>query len=600
MRDSKNIEKCPWSSHPRLDGCLAQELSAQSYFLWENISRIQSAMAEKPTIAIFNVAMIGHVNPTFPLVQELVRRGCNVHYFLPPVKAICAAAKESGAIVESYLPDVPDLVLDQCGIQDLTDDILPEDRELWKRATWPLASTLLCGDYIIQRCRDLRVSAVLYDPMTPHGLLVALKLDIPKASLITFPGMGSLRDLMSQEDRLKKSASIRVPLGEVVKETFGVDLEVALLTRRQWLAPLSFITTGADLVVPLPAEGAWAKELQDFRFLPVGCLVSSTAPHVTLSTCKAKTQLPNQVVNSFGNDLPTVELEEQVGRGRKIIFAALGTMALADRWDQDLGKASGGNLPAGVKGKQFCQHVWKVLIQTMEDLGEDYFCVLCIGKQPDALDFLDAESQDLPSNMLLKCSVPQVAMLNKYASVFISHAGFNSLQESLMAGVPLVAVPQAVDQPANALKVQQCSWGISFLKPMESLTQEALAASLCELSKPTSHCRSTVASARTHLTGGVQCLAQKLLDMKWWKMIWKWSHQAQGCCDVRQIPKWISSTTIIWLIVTGPLIEASRALMPDYPPKDARCKLFCLWNLRRSCTVMQQFLGGCTAARIGL
>jgi len=479
-------------------------LSAKQCLVVSHLSPATQDMAEKPTIAMFSVAMIGHVNPTFPLVQELVRRGCNVHYFLPPIQPIVEAAKESGAFVESY-NDQPDFVLEECGIQDL--EILPEEREMWERAIWPLASTLLCGEHIIQRCRELKVSLILYDPTAPHGLLVALKLDLPKASLVTFPGMGSLRDLMADEERLKMSSSIRAPLGRAVKETFGVDLQAELLTRRQWLAPMNFITTSADLVAPLP-DTDWAKELRDFSFLPVGCLVSSTAPHISSSDSKAEL---SKLKTNFGHDLPTVELEEQVDRGRKIILAALGTMALAERWDMDLGRVSGGNLPTGVTGKQFCQHVWKVLIHAMEELGEDYFCVLCVGKQPDALDFLE---NALPSNILVRSSVPQVAMLDKFADVFISHAGFNSLQESLMAGVPLVAVPQAVDQPANAIKVQQCSWGISFLKPIESLSQKALTSSLRELCSPTSHCRRAVASARTNLTGGVQSLVEKLLDMR--------------------------------------------------------------------------------------
>ena len=494
-----------------------KSLSAKQCLVVSHLSPATQDMAEKPTIAMFSVAMIGHVNPTFPLVQEFVRRGCSVHYFLPSIQPIVEAAKESGAIVERYRPDSPDFVLEQCGLENLG-EILPEEREMWERAIWPLASTLICGEHIIKRCRELKVSVVLYDPTAPHGLLVALKLDLPKASLVTFPGMGSLRDLMADEERLKMSSSIRAPFGRAVKETFGVDLQADLLTRRQWLAPMNFITTSAELVAPLP-DTDWAKELRDFSFLPVGCLVSSTAPHISMSS-DSKTELPKKLgTDGFGHGLPVPQLEEQVARGRKIILAALGTMALAERWDMDLGRVSGGNLPTGVTGKQFCQHVWKVLIHTMEELGEDYFCVLCVGKQPDALDFLENEHDiwsgfALPSNVLIRSSVPQVAMLDKFADVFISHAGFNSLQESLMAGVPLVAVPQAVDQPANAIKVQQCSWGISFLKPMESLSQKALASSLRELCSPTSHCRRAVASARTNLTGGVQSLVEKLLDMR--------------------------------------------------------------------------------------
>ena len=105
-------------------------------------------------------------------------------------------------------------------------------------------------------------------------------------------------------------------------------------------------------------------------------------------------------------------------------------------------------------------------------------------------------------------------MLNSYASVFLSHVGFNSLQESLMAGVPLVAVPQAVDQPANAMKVQNCSWGISFLHPMETVTSSAMASALRSLACPSSPCRAAVQAARQHLEGGVERLAEKLLEMQ--------------------------------------------------------------------------------------
>jgi len=125
-------------------------------------------------VAIFNVAMIGHVNPTFALVQELLKRGCRVHYFLPPNSDIRSAAKESGAVVEGYLANDPqDLVLEECGLKDQDLSIAPDEKALWERAVWPLASTLLTGEHIISRCKALGVQVVLYDPMAPHGLVVA-------------------------------------------------------------------------------------------------------------------------------------------------------------------------------------------------------------------------------------------------------------------------------------------------------------------------------------------------------------------------------------------------------------------------------------------
>ncbi|CAE7860918.1 yjiC, partial [Symbiodinium necroappetens] len=145
----------------------------------------QQITAEGPTIAIFNVAMIGHVNPTFALVQELCKRGCKVSYFLPPVAPIRAAAIESGAVVD--------------------------------------------------------------------------------------------------EGRLERAGAIRKPYGKAIQDKFGVDLRCNLLTRRQFYTKTNFVTTCEDLIAELPASGEqkWADELRtEFSFSAVGCLVSSSAPHV--------------------------------------------------------------------------------------------------------------------------------------------------------------------------------------------------------------------------------------------------------------------------------------------------------------------------------
>ena len=239
----------------------------------------QQITAEGPRIAIFNVAMIGHVNPTFALVQELCKRGCKVSYFLPPVASIRAAAVESGAVVEGYLPEDPsDFVMEKCGIDEplchAVPEILEDDRAEYERAVWPLAQALLCGEYVIERCRHLGVSVVLYDPFLPLGLLAATKLGIQCASLVTYPGMGSLSGLMSTleaEGRLERAGAIRKPYGNAIQDKFGVDLSCNLLTRRQFYAKTNFVTTCEDLIAELPALGEqnWADELRkEFSRLP--------------------------------------------------------------------------------------------------------------------------------------------------------------------------------------------------------------------------------------------------------------------------------------------------------------------------------------------
>jgi UDP:flavonoid glycosyltransferase YjiC (YdhE family) len=53
---------------------------------------------------------------------------------------------------------------------------------------------------------------------------------------------------------------------------------------------------------------------------------------------------------------------------------------------------------------------------------------------------------DVPSNVRLEHYVPQAEILPS-CDLFVTHAGFNSVKESLISGVPMVAVPITADQP---------------------------------------------------------------------------------------------------------------------------------------------------------
>merc|ERR1711948_120688 len=102
-------------------------------------------------------------------------------------------------------------------------------------------------------------------------------------------------------------------------------------------------------------------------------------------------------------------------------------------------------------------------------------------------------------------------MLSKHAHAFITHAGFNSLQESLIAGVPLIAVPQAVDQPANARKIESSGWGRSFLQPMDSVSEASLVDAIRDVTSPSSSFRQAVADASGTLSGGHIRASEKIV-----------------------------------------------------------------------------------------
>ena len=70
--------------------------------------------------------------------------------------------------------------------------------------------------------------------------------------------------------------------------------------------------------------------------------------------------------------------------------------------------------------------------------------VLQVGKYTDV-----RELGDIPPNVEVHSWVPQRAIL-EHADAFVTHAGMGGCSEGLLAGVPMIAVPQAVEQFMNA------------------------------------------------------------------------------------------------------------------------------------------------------
>jgi zeaxanthin glucosyltransferase len=78
-----------------------------------------------------------------------------------------------------------------------------------------------------------------------------------------------------------------------------------------------------------------------------------------------------------------------------------------------------------------------------------------------------ARFDDLPSNVVILKSVPQLQMLSR-ASAFITHGGLGSVKEAIFAGVPMVVIPFAHDQPLNARRVEYHGLGIAVCPWIDS------------------------------------------------------------------------------------------------------------------------------------
>lgn len=91
--------------------------------------------------------------------------------------------------------------------------------------------------------------------------------------------------------------------------------------------------------------------------------------------------------------------------------------------------------------------------------GSPYQVVMSIGKKNDP-----ALLGEIPDNILVRSFVPQLDVLKK-ASAFVTHAGMNSVQEGLYFDVPLMLVPQQVEQRLVAGRVKTLGAGLMSKSP---------------------------------------------------------------------------------------------------------------------------------------
>jgi zeaxanthin glucosyltransferase len=104
--------------------------------------------------------------------------------------------------------------------------------------------------------------------------------------------------------------------------------------------------------------------------------------------------------------------------------------------------------------------------------------VLSVGDQLDLRQIGPA-----PSNAIIVQRAPQLELL-KRATVCITHAGLNTVLESLAQGVPQLAIPITYDQPGVAARIAHHKTGV--VTSLDKLTADHLALRLEEvLTNPT-------------------------------------------------------------------------------------------------------------------
>jgi MGT family glycosyltransferase len=339
----------------------------------------------------YNIPYHGHVNPTLPLIRELVRRGDQVTYFSSPTFADRITA--TGATFRAYRKST---ALEQSRKDTHTAYV----GGLLAEATYGLLPEVLSS------VEKEHPDYLMFDMSAPWGGIASRRFDIP--AVTSFPHFPFYWRTVINDQRVfrKMLGSIRVGFGH-------------------WRRLLRL--TG--------------KTVKDFNLRKVQDinLLSSSAETNIVFTSRYFQPYEEKFDDSYLYIGPTIETDRQeeemeISRqaGQRLIYIAVGTVYKA-------------NL-------QFFRNC----LRAFDD--RRYVVILSIGHAVDL-----AVLMPFPQNFTVAQYVPQLSVLQE-ADLFITHGGMNSIAESISYGVPMIVVPNTLEQSINAARVEQLQAGL-YLDP---------------------------------------------------------------------------------------------------------------------------------------
>jgi MGT family glycosyltransferase len=170
-------------------------------------------------VFVFNVPAAGHVNPTLPVVRELVERGANVTYYLTP--GYQKAVEATGATFCPY-ENIPDNYFEQHKL----DGSNPPQTALTLART---SRELLPG--LVRLIETEKPDVIVYDSMCPWGWIAAAATNTPAVSsmslLVMTPAMimsrfiplmgvalrnfGALREVQAIGKEIARQYTVKAP-----------------------------------------------------------------------------------------------------------------------------------------------------------------------------------------------------------------------------------------------------------------------------------------------------------------------------------------------------------------------------------------------------
>ncbi len=339
-------------------------------------------------ILFFNIPAYGHVNPTLPVVTELVRCGHRVVYYNSDTfeQAIKGTDAEFRAYPNSSTTEI---------------EFAKRVNNLVSVSVFMLEESLRLLPFSLDTIERENPDLVIFDSIALWGMQAArLKKVSSAASISTFvhegvPGIFKWRDYV----HIFRQAFTKLPslqrLRRQLVKTYGPD-----------------IFPGKSI---LPCKGNFNIVYTSREFQPDTPYIDDSFHFVgpsILATTRKETDFPWDLLDPE----------------RTKIYLSLGTL-----YNQNI-------------------EFYRTVFTAFSDHSAQF--ILSVGRLTDIHDL-----GLVPDNFIIQSIVPQLELLQK-VDLFITHGGMNSVNEGLNYGVPLVVVPQQIEQVLNGRQVARQGAGV--------------------------------------------------------------------------------------------------------------------------------------------
>ncbi|WP_379127433.1 macrolide family glycosyltransferase [Paenibacillus sp. sgz500958] len=307
---------------------------------------------------------------------------------------------------------------------------------------------------------------------------------------VTFRSYGDMQGLFTDNDPGIYLSNPRMMLEYLVPGVIGKSKTVMNAVLPEVMAdPPDYILRDCDAY--------WGKQIGELLDLPVACYILTFAinhrmlekdpPFLIHNIFKIKAEHYNETVSVGELDKAAEEIAERHNiQGFSLIDAFSGNEELnlvytseafqphADTFDERfifLGPLFPGESPVSLRrnirkkdGGQPLIYIsfgsiytdrpefYQKCIAAFKDSGAKV--IMSVGRNMDLSIFGEP-----PENIEIRSFVPQLEILRD-ADVFISHAGYNSVCEAMVFGVPMVLLPQGADQFAIADRLEELGAGL--------------------------------------------------------------------------------------------------------------------------------------------